>query len=252
MKSRTLKLACTALAGLCVASVCLAVTIWDWTEETEITSLWFEAWDSSSGVPNERKIAATNLAKAMEFAASQTVSGTFAAARLGSGTPSSSTYLRGDGAWAALGSGTPDSSTYLRGDGVWATPAGGSGGGGGTNMMVSTITYGTTISPTFAIGGLSTTAASCRRVTFRLTLTGNVTTVNAPAGTLIDGDTMIWEIIQDGTGGRTIAGWDVKYVFGSDISGITLSTGINKRDFMTATYNSTADKWYVTGFVRGY
>lgn len=122
----------------------------------------------------------------------------------------------------------------------------------GTNMMVSTITYGTTISPTFAIGGLSTTAASARRVTFRLTLTGNVTAVDAPAGTLIDGDTMVWEMIQDGSGSHTITGWDAKYAFGADITGITLTTTASKRDFITFTYNSTADKWYCVGFVRGY
>lgn len=72
-------------------------------------------------------------------------SGTVGVARLGSGTPTSSTYLRGDGAWSAisafatashthaaaditsgvlatarLGTGTPTSSTYLRGDGAWS------------------------------------------------------------------------------------------------------------------------------------
>lgn len=72
-------------------------------------------------------------------------SGTVAAARLGSGTPTSSTYLRGDGAWSAtsafasaththaaadvtsgvfavdrLATGSASSSTYLRGDGVWS------------------------------------------------------------------------------------------------------------------------------------
>lgn len=139
-----------------------------------------------------------------------------------------------------------DGDVYLGGTKLTA------GASGTTNMMVSTITYGTTISPTFAISGLSTTAASARRVTFRCTLTGDITTVSAPAGTLIDGDTMVWEMIQDGTGSRLISGWDAKYAFGTDITGITLSTGINKRDFITFIYNSTADKWYCVGFVRGY
>lgn len=87
-------------------------------------------------------------------AAADVTSGVFAVARLGSGTPSSGTYLRGDGQWIAtsnfassththaasditsgtvatarLGSGTADSTTFLRGDGTWATPAGGGGGG---------------------------------------------------------------------------------------------------------------------------
>lgn len=132
------------------------------------------------------------------------------------------------------------------------------GGGGTTNMMVSTITYGTTISPTFAVAGLSTTAASCRRVTFRLLMDGgNVTTVSAPAGTLIDGDTMVWEVLQDGTGGRTISGWDSGaggYAFGTDLPSTTLnlSTTADKRDFITFIYNSTANKWYVVGFIKGF
>ncbi|MCX7689093.1 MAG: hypothetical protein N2045_14105, partial [Fimbriimonadales bacterium] len=87
--------------------------------------------------------------------ASDIVSGVIAAARLGTGTPSVSTFLRGDGQWAAvswadvagkpstfppaththnagditsgviavarLGSGSPSSTNFLRGDGQWAT-----------------------------------------------------------------------------------------------------------------------------------
>ena len=70
-------------------------------------------------------------------AASAISSGTVDTARLGSGSASSSTFLRGDQAWSAivagdissgtvdtarLGSGSASASTYLRGDQTWATP----------------------------------------------------------------------------------------------------------------------------------
>ena len=78
--------------------------------------------------------------------AAEIVSGVLAVARLGTGTPSSSTYLRGDGVWSAtsafaaashthaasditsgtiatarLGSGTASSTTFLRGDSAYST-----------------------------------------------------------------------------------------------------------------------------------
>lgn len=77
-------------------------------------------------------------------------SGTVPTARLGSGTASSSTFLRGDQTWTAdgstlttlnasnlasgtvgtarLGSGTASSTTFLRGDQTWQTPSSGAGG----------------------------------------------------------------------------------------------------------------------------
>lgn len=84
---------------------------------------------------------------------------------------------------------------------------------------------------------------------FRVTLGGNRTLGNPTNPT--DGQRVIWEIIQDGTGTRTIT-LDTKFALGTDITAVTLTTTINKRDFMGAIYNSTADKWYVIALARGY
>jgi hypothetical protein len=84
---------------------------------------------------------------------------------------------------------------------------------------------------------------------FRVTLAGNRTLGNPTNG--YDGQQITWEIIQDTNGSRTLA-LDTKFALGTDITSTTLTTTLNKRDFLTAQYNSTADKWYVLGFVKGY
>lgn len=84
---------------------------------------------------------------------------------------------------------------------------------------------------------------------FRATLTDNFTLAN-PINPL-DGQRILWELIQDGTGSRLITLGD-KFALGSDITAVTLTTTLNKRDFLTAVYNSTADKWYVVGLSKGY
>jgi hypothetical protein len=84
---------------------------------------------------------------------------------------------------------------------------------------------------------------------FRGTLTGNDTLAN-PTNPR-DGLRVTWELIQDGVGNRKIT-MDTKFAFGTDITGITLSKVASKRDFITAMYDSAADKWFVIGFVRGY
>jgi len=84
---------------------------------------------------------------------------------------------------------------------------------------------------------------------FRVTLGGDRTLGN-PTNAL-DGQILTWEIIQDGSGSRTLA-LDTKFALGTDIISTTLTTTASKRDFLTAIYNSGADKFYIRGFVKGY
>lgn len=84
---------------------------------------------------------------------------------------------------------------------------------------------------------------------FRLTTTQNFTLSNPTNAT--DGQRVVWEIIQDATGSRTIA-LDTKFSLGTDIAAVTLTTTASKRDFLIAIYSVVTDKWYVVGFVKGY
>jgi hypothetical protein len=84
---------------------------------------------------------------------------------------------------------------------------------------------------------------------FRVTLGGNRTLGNPT--NMVDGQKCIWELIQDGTGSRTIT-LGSAFALGTDISAVTLTTTASKRDFLGAIYNSTATKWYVLAFTKGY
>jgi hypothetical protein len=84
---------------------------------------------------------------------------------------------------------------------------------------------------------------------FRVTLGGN-RTLGTPTNPT-DGQKVMWEFIQDATGSRTIT-LSAGFALGSDISGITLTTTANQRDFLGAVYNATSAKWYVIAFVKGY
>ncbi|MFI9648292.1 glycosyl hydrolase family 28-related protein [Streptomyces sp. NPDC052040] len=82
---------------------------------------------------------------------------------------------------------------------------------------------------------------------FRVTLGGN-RTLGTPAHPT-DGQRAVWELVQDATGNRTLT---LGPGLGSTISSVTLSTGANRRDFLTAVHNAEKNKWYVVDFVKGY
>lgn len=84
---------------------------------------------------------------------------------------------------------------------------------------------------------------------FRVTLGGNRTLANPTSAS--DGQRITWEIIQDGTGSRVLS-YDTKFTFGTDVTSPVLSTAAGLRDFITAIYNSSADKFYVVGYSRGF
>jgi hypothetical protein len=84
---------------------------------------------------------------------------------------------------------------------------------------------------------------------FRVTLGGNRTLGNPTNPT--DGQKILWELIQDGTGTRTIT-LDTNFALGTDITAVTLTTAAGKRDFLGAVYNAGAGKWYVIAFTKGY
>ncbi|HEY6330722.1 MAG TPA: hypothetical protein VI756_15405 [Blastocatellia bacterium] len=84
---------------------------------------------------------------------------------------------------------------------------------------------------------------------FRVTLGGNRTLSN-PVNA-VDGETVTWEVIQDGTGSRTLA-LGAAFEFGTDVTALNLSTTPNLRDFVTAEYNAVTQRWYVMSVRHGF
>jgi hypothetical protein len=95
---------------------------------------------------------------------------------------------------------------------------------------------------------------------FYVTLGGNRTLAlsGLAAGeqqTRNDGRIITFEIIQDGTGSRTLTlttGSTGQFIFGTDITSITLTTTANKRDVLTAKYSKSLNRWMVIDFKKGF
>lgn len=104
--------------------------------------------------------------------------------------------------------------------------------------LVTTLTDAATIATDASLGNH-----------FRVTLGGN-RTLGQPTNPT-DGQKIIYEIIQDGTGSRTLA-YNSVFAFGTDVASPTLTTTANKRDFIGFVYNSTATKWYCLAVSKGY
>src|SRR6185369_8590298 len=127
-------------------------------------------------------------------------------------------------------------------------PSGGSGGG---NNATNSGPIVLSISGT-NVAVLASTPVGCTTnalLPYTLTLTTNVL-IQHPTG-MLDGQRIAISFAQDGTGSR-LAAFDTKFSFGTDITGITLSTTASITDVATFIYNSTADKWRCVGFTRGY
>lgn len=87
---------------------------------------------------------------------------------------------------------------------------------------------------------------------FRVELGGNRTLGNPTNPT--DGQIVRWEIKQDATGGRTLSltAPGSKFVFGTDLPSITLSTAAGATDILAAIYNAAQDEWRVVAFAKGF
>jgi hypothetical protein len=110
-----------------------------------------------------------------------------------------------------------------------------------TAASVTTVTYSgtTTIDlSTIPNGGIA-----------RITLTGNIT-IQLSNGT--DGKKFVLELIQDGTGSRTVSLSGTYFRFGTDITSFTATTTASKMDRVGCVYNSTATKADVIAVVKGF
>jgi len=122
-----------------------------------------------------------------------------------------------------------------------------------TNQYTVTISTGAPVNPAPAPQTLTDAATIATNAAlgnhFRVTLGGNRTLGNPTNPT--DGQKIIWELIQDATGSRTIT-LDTAFALGSTISSVVLTTTASKRDFLGAVYNASTSKWYVIAFSRGF
>lgn len=88
---------------------------------------------------------------------------------------------------------------------------------------------------------------------FRVTLTAN-RTLGIPTSPK-DGQKAVWEIIQGGSGSYTLTittGSSGAFAFGTDITGVTLSTTVGKKDYIGAVYNAASARWHVIALSKGY
>ena len=84
---------------------------------------------------------------------------------------------------------------------------------------------------------------------FRVTLGGNRTLANPSNAS--DGQRLVYQVIQDGTGGRTL-NFGNKFKFGADLPSITLSSGAGKVDFIGVICDTANDAYYIVSFNGGF
>ncbi len=85
--------------------------------------------------------------------------------------------------------------------------------------------------------------------TFSVTLGGNRTLGN-PTNAL-DGQRIIFQVTQDGTGSRTLA-YGSAYAFSSSLAAPTLSTSPGATDYLGFIYRAAVSEWEFVAFVSGF
>ena len=120
-----------------------------------------------------------------------------------------------------------------------------------TNGLISASgsgpTHSNNIPVTLAYSGTNVPVNASLGTHFRLTATNNFLLQN-PAGAS-DAQRMVFEIIQDATGGRTMTLGNA-FKLGTDIPMVNLTTNAGRRDFLTCVCSGT--NFYILGLVRGY
>ena len=82
-----------------------------------------------------------------------------------------------------------------------------------------------------------------------VTLTANTTLTIANGN--YAGQHFRLELLQDGTGSRTVA-FDASVAFSTDITSFTATTTASKRDLVQLIWNSTASKWMFSAVNHGF
>jgi hypothetical protein len=138
--------------------------------------------------------------------------------------PASGTFQLGD--WGINTAGAIIICTVAGTPGTWVAPA---GPAVFSALTAVALTDAATILVNAALGNL-----------FRVILGGN-RTLGAPTNPT-DGQTIDFEITQDGTGSRTLA-YASAYEFSTTLASPTLSTAAGKVDLLSFRYSSVATKW---------
>lgn len=117
-------------------------------------------------------------------------------------------------------------------------------GGTATGSVVIQGALSTT--PVTLTDGTAITVNAATSGYFRVTLGGN-RTLSSPSNPT-DGQPIVFEIIQDTTGSRTLA-YGAAYSFPTSIGTPVLSAAPSAHDFLAFRYDTAASLWYCVGFV---
>lgn len=121
-----------------------------------------------------------------------------------------------------------------------------------TYAVANVFTKGQTVTPSTITqnsgdGTIATDASLSNWFRVTLDYNGQLSTPTNPT----NGQIVTWEVIQGAAGSKTMS-FSSAFAFGTTVTTPTITITENKRDFITAVYNSTTTKWYVLYVTQGY